>query len=160
MCLSWNIRSKITQSAFERLKTLKHQYKISLICLQEPKVKVRKMSHYMRNLNMQVCYSNVNNKIWMIQNVDFDVNIINDSDQLITCRMTHTVTNSNFHFSVVYAKCRTNLRKELWKDFVDLSNNIIGPYSIMGTSMSTLIRMKKQVAPLTGLIRSLTSQIA
>ncbi|KAG5599738.1 hypothetical protein H5410_031108 [Solanum commersonii] len=70
--ISWNIRSVRTLSAFERLKTLKNQYKISFISLQEPFVRADQVSFYMRHLDMQGSYANINNKIWLFWTNDFN----------------------------------------------------------------------------------------
>ncbi|XP_015167940.1 uncharacterized protein [Solanum tuberosum] len=41
------------------------------------------------------------------------------------------VERTNFHISLVYAKYRTNMRRDLWEDLVSISNNIQGPWSIV-----------------------------
>ncbi|XP_049352711.1 uncharacterized protein LOC125817207 [Solanum verrucosum] len=130
--ISWNIRSVRTVSAFERLKTLKNQYKISFISLQEPFIRAEQVGFYMRHLDMQGSYVNINNKIWLFWTNDFNVNIIKDSKQHITCHINHVASGIAYHASFVYAKCRTTLRKLLWEDLSSLSNTIQGSWSILG----------------------------
>lgn len=130
--LSWNIRSVRIISAFDRLKIIKNQNNISLISLQEPFVNADHITHYMRMLDMQGSYANVNNKIWFFWTNDFNINILHDTTQHVTCYANHVNIGAKFHLTLVYAKCRTFLRRTLWEDLVSVSNNIQGPWSIMG----------------------------
>ncbi|XP_059306149.1 uncharacterized protein LOC132057525 [Lycium ferocissimum] len=130
--LSWNIRSVRTQSAFARLKTLKNQYNLSFIGLQEPIVKAEHLPKYMRSIDMQGCYSNINNKIWLFWNNDYTVSIINDTEQQVTCKVIQTDNGEVFYITTVYAKCRSHLRNQLWEEINILSQNINGPWCTMG----------------------------
>lgn len=61
--ISWNIRSVRTLSAFERLKNMNNQFNTSFISFQEPFVKADQIDYYMRMLDMQGSYANINNKM-------------------------------------------------------------------------------------------------
>lgn len=63
---------------------------------------------------------------------DLNITILHDIEQHVTCYANHTNSGSNFHISLVYAKCRTILRRDLWEDLVSISNNSQRPWSIVG----------------------------
>lgn len=128
--ISWNIISVRTLSAFQRLKILKDQHKF--ISVQEPFIQADQIGFYMEHLDTQGSYANINNKIWLLWINDFNVNIIKDSEQHITCHINHVSTGIIYHASFVYAKCRTVLRKLLWEELGFLSSSIQGPWSISG----------------------------
>lgn len=64
---------------------------------------------------------NVNNKIWLFWNSHFIVNIINDTNQQVTCSMKHSCTRTDLQISFVYAKCRTTLKRTYWQHLVSIS---------------------------------------
>lgn len=130
--ISWNIKSVRTQSAFERLKTIKNQYNSTFICLEEPFVQAEKLTSYMRMLDLQGCYANNNNKIWIMWSNEYTVFIISDTEKQVTCKINHPSTDMDFHITCVYAKCRTALRKTLWEDLASFANSTTGSWSIMG----------------------------
>lgn len=88
--------------------------------------------YYMRILGLQGYHSNVNNKIWFIWNSNFNITVVKDTDQHITCKISHYNTSNSFYLTTVYAKCRSSFRKELWEDMVDFSNSINEPWAILG----------------------------
>lgn len=130
--LSWNIRSVNTQCTFERLKTIKAQYNLSFICLQEPFVRSDQIMTYMRQLGMEGCHSNSNHKIWTFWSNDFEVKVQDNSQQQVTFQVCHKDTNVMYYLTNVYAKCRKTLRKELWTELVTISNRLNGPWAVVG----------------------------
>ncbi|XP_075087989.1 uncharacterized protein LOC142169944 [Nicotiana tabacum] len=95
-----NIRSVRTPSSVERLKTLKNEYNITFISLQEPFVEAEKMNTYMRHLGMQGCHANLNNKIRLFWSNEFDIVILEDSEQQVTCKVSHIGSSIIFHISM------------------------------------------------------------
>lgn len=81
---------------------------------------------------MQSSYANVNNKIWILRTNNSNITIPCDSEKQVTCYVNHTISGMNFHISLVYAKCKTNMRRDVWEDLLSISKNIQGPWSIVG----------------------------
>ncbi|KAG5582631.1 hypothetical protein H5410_053258 [Solanum commersonii] len=88
--------------------------------------------NYMRQLGMEGCHSNSNNKIWTFWSNDFEVKVQDNSQQQVTFQVCHKDTNVMYHLTNVYAKCRTTLRKELWTELVTISNRLNGPWAVVG----------------------------
>ncbi|PHT42837.1 hypothetical protein CQW23_16862 [Capsicum baccatum] len=86
----------------------------------------------MRLFGMQGSYANVNNKIRLLWTSDFNINIIHDSDQSVNGRINHVTSGTDFHLSMVYAKCRSIQRKLSWEEIVNISENIQAPWSLTG----------------------------
>ncbi|KAG5596621.1 hypothetical protein H5410_037853 [Solanum commersonii] len=110
-----------TLSDFDRFKIIKKQNNISINSLQEPFVNADHITHYMRMLDMHGSFANVNNKIWLFWANDFNITILHDTPQHVICYANH-----------VNSGAKTILRRTLWEDLVSISNNIQGPWSIMG----------------------------
>lgn len=83
-------------------------------------------------LDMQGSYATINNKIWLFWTNDFNITILHDTPQHVTCHASHANSGTNFHLSLVYAKCRTILRRSLWDDLISFSTNLQGPWSVIG----------------------------
>lgn len=129
---------------FKRLKTIKNNYNIMFISLQEPFEQAEYLPNYMRVLDMQGWYANSNNKIWLIWSNDFTVSVIKHTDQHVNCRINHSSTSKEFHVTCVYAKYRTALMKELWEELVLLSNSLTGLWSIIGSFNVILEAIEKE----------------
>lgn len=86
----------------------------------------------MRLFGMQGSYANVNNKIRLLWTSDFNINIIHDSYQSVNGRINHVTSGTDFHLSMVYAKCRSIQRKLSWEEIVNISENIQVPWSLTG----------------------------
>lgn len=80
--------------------------------LQEPFCKNTKLDKYRRGLGYEYAYANCSNKIWIFCDGILDRNITNNNDKHLTC----TINNGNgqITMTLIYAKCKANLREELW----------------------------------------------
>lgn len=59
--------------------------------------------------------SNYNGKIWVFGISDIDCNIIDKDEQQITCDMKNNELKFQFTTTFIYAKCKENLRRSLYK---------------------------------------------
>ena len=53
---------------------------------------------------MQFRGSNTNDKIWIFTHRDWQVEVINDSDQVLHVRVTAAIFRYSIYLSIVYAK--------------------------------------------------------
>ncbi|XP_060200398.1 uncharacterized protein LOC132628651 [Lycium barbarum] len=118
--------------ACERLKSLKTQNQLPLICIQEPKRKAKHLIKYTMKLGFQHATNNLNNKIWLFLDSSITVHVIANSHQLITCHITCINSCTSFDLTTVYAECTIPLRKPLWEELLSLSNKLKGPWEVIG----------------------------
>ncbi|XP_059277625.1 uncharacterized protein LOC132031709 [Lycium ferocissimum] len=118
--------------AGERLKSLKNQYKLPFICIQEPKSKAKHITKYMMRLGYQYSHNNLNNKIWLFWDSALTVHIIDNAQQHTTCHISYSQSSTNFYLTCVYAECTIALRKPLWEELQVLSTKLKGPWGVIG----------------------------
>ncbi|XP_059284742.1 uncharacterized protein LOC132038032 [Lycium ferocissimum] len=118
--------------ACERLKSLKTQNQLPLVCIQEPKRKAKHLIKYMMKLGFQHATNNLNNKIWLFWDSSIRVQVIANSQQHIPCRITCINSCTTFYLTTVYAECTIPLRKPLWEELLSLSNKLKGPWGVIG----------------------------
>ncbi|OIT03867.1 hypothetical protein A4A49_51456 [Nicotiana attenuata] len=116
--------------SLERLQTIKQQFQIPLICLQEPLVDSGKIDRYRRKLDMNHGCFNCSNKIWIFWIAEVDVTIIQDKEQHVLISAKH-LNHPAIFLTIVYAKCNEESRRELWQDLKNTSNNIQGAWGVI-----------------------------
>ncbi|KAH0712733.1 hypothetical protein KY289_008692 [Solanum tuberosum] len=116
--------------AFDRLKQLKREHKITFMTLQEPFCKNTRVDRYRRGLGYQYAYANCSNKIWIFCDDVLKCNIISDNEQHLTC----TISNGNGQITVtsIYAKCEADLREDLWDELRNIAKNCNTPWIVRG----------------------------
>ncbi|XP_060182082.1 uncharacterized protein LOC132611715 [Lycium barbarum] len=122
--------------ALERLKTLKANYKLSIIILLEPVLQdppqIGLADSVKRQLGMDHCYCNMNNKIWILWSNSYEIVIIDDCDQIVSASVRGLNNNELAFLSAVYAKCDSNLRQELWESIESFSSDLNAPWAVLG----------------------------
>ncbi|XP_060210833.1 uncharacterized protein LOC132637818 [Lycium barbarum] len=130
--LIWNIRSVNTQQAFERVVLLHRQKHFNYVALLEPFQHVRHIDMYKLWLNMGTSWHNVNGKIWIFVDAEIQVEIMRDTEQLLSCRFTHLGDGQELVLTVVYASTDRSGRIALWEDLYDMSSHITIPWLVGG----------------------------
>ncbi|XP_060183358.1 uncharacterized protein LOC132613361 [Lycium barbarum] len=120
-----------SQGATERIKLLKKQHKLSLLILQEPMAGADKIYRFKRALDFPFAFSNCSNKIWVLWNPDFTIDILEDKDQQVLLKLLHLNNPNPFYITVVYGKCDEALRMELWDDLRNTAERIQGPWGLI-----------------------------
>ncbi|XP_060202706.1 uncharacterized protein LOC132631120 [Lycium barbarum] len=128
----WNIRSVNTQQAFERVVLLHRQKHFNYVALLEPFQHVRHIDMYKLWLNMGTSWHNVNGKIWLFVDAEIQVEIMRDTEQLLSCRFTHLGDGQELVLTVVYASTDRSGRIALWEDLYDMSSHITIPWLVGG----------------------------
>ncbi|TMW81702.1 hypothetical protein EJD97_008293, partial [Solanum chilense] len=119
--ICWNARSINTFGALERLINLRKIHNLSLIAILEPFTNHSQIESYRLQLLMNKSHSNPNNKIWLFWTNEVIYNILESSEQHITCEISHDDCSEKFLMTFVYAKCKDHLRKLLWESMLKWS---------------------------------------
>ncbi|XP_009794046.1 uncharacterized protein LOC107797430 [Nicotiana tabacum] len=64
---------------------------------------------------MHQATSNINNKILIFWDQDYTGSVIDQDEQQMTVELQHVEATEVFQLTVIYAKCKTNLRRPLWE---------------------------------------------
>lgn len=117
----WNIRRIGNSNTKRRLEMIKNKFNISIIAIQESIIDPTHIFDLITYLKLSNYLYNINGKIWVLWNHDWNVNIIGNSDQI-----TLYVSSNNFApsylFSCVYAKCNYIERRSLWDEIIHTSS--------------------------------------
>ncbi|KAK4710274.1 hypothetical protein R3W88_004787 [Solanum pinnatisectum] len=138
----WNIRSVNTQKAFERLIDLNRRHQYSFIALMEPFQGPQELEQYKIKLGFNHSFCNCSAKIWIFWEEGWNVQIIKDSGQQVT--MSVICNNVEFLLTVVYARCSSMERLELWDEMEDIAQQHQKPWMIGGDFNVILNEEEKQ----------------
>ncbi|KAH0639245.1 hypothetical protein KY290_036523 [Solanum tuberosum] len=120
--LIWNIRGINTQGVMERLKMLKKMHHISFTAILEPFSDSTQVQLFRHQLAMDHAMSNCNGKIWLFWNLDVDCKVLDEDEQQVTCEMAHNELQTKFITTIIYAKCKDQLRRPLWDRMLHQAN--------------------------------------
>jgi len=129
--LIWNIRSVRTQNAFQRVQMLHNFHKFNFVALMDP-LHVRELNRYNRRLKMSKGYAKSNGKIWLFVNHGFDVTEVRNSEQQLSILIKNQTSNLIIWVTIVYAKCDTTQRIELWEELSQIVDGLDHPWIIRG----------------------------
>ncbi|XP_060183147.1 uncharacterized protein LOC132613112 [Lycium barbarum] len=121
-----------TKKAFRILLTMHNKYKFFLIGLMEPFQQAYKLESYRRRLGLEFLMSNVSGKIWAVVSDEFEVDVLIDSVQQITLRLSNWHIGMEMTVTLVYAKCDRIERIELWDSLYNLASNMNTPWLVGG----------------------------
>lgn len=74
----------------------------------------------------------MSNKIWAFIDEKFDVTILFDMEQQLTLKLFDTEEHKEFIFTLVYAKCDSIERIELWDSMYDMATDMTVPWLVGG----------------------------
>jgi len=69
--------------------------------------------------------------------------LVEASGQVITCRFEGINTNLTWFLSSIYADCNEVIRRELWRDLINLKNTCTGPWLFCGDFNVTRYPMER-----------------
>ncbi|XP_060202918.1 uncharacterized protein LOC132631354 [Lycium barbarum] len=81
---------------------------------------------------MGTSWHNVNGKIWIFVDAEIQVEIMRDTEQLLSCRFTYLGDGQELVLTVVYASTDRSGRIALWEDLYDMSSHITIPWLVGG----------------------------
>ncbi|XP_019241599.1 PREDICTED: uncharacterized protein LOC109221581 [Nicotiana attenuata] len=98
----------------------------------EPMQDLRKLDRYRRKIGFVQAFSNVSNKIWVFVDEDHGVDVLINSEQQITMKLTNMDTQNSYIITIVYAKCDPIERIELWDNMYYLARDMTSPWLVAG----------------------------
>ncbi|KAH0642539.1 hypothetical protein KY290_034120 [Solanum tuberosum] len=98
----------------------------------EPFVNMTEINRYMKFLGYQHCISKKNGQICLFWKGNHQTMIVANTDQQITIKKFYSPANYDLYVTIVYAKCTSGERHELWTDLNKVHNTIPGPWYIGG----------------------------
>lgn len=122
--LFWNVRSVRSQNSFHRIQMLHRHHNLSIIALMAPFQRTDNIQRYKRRLGMEYANHNCKGKIWVFIYDQFQVEVLSDSEQMLTLSLKFLENNQLFAVSMVYAKCDAEERLNLWNDIYCICNDI------------------------------------
>lgn len=122
--LIWNIRSVRSQNTFQGVQILHNYHKFSFMALMELFQPVNLINRYRRKLRMPRDIHNNNEKIWIFSNHGFEVTMKSNLEQKLIVLLQNQPMALSFYITIVYAKCDSNQRLELWENLYSLSNGM------------------------------------
>ncbi|OIT35225.1 hypothetical protein A4A49_55909, partial [Nicotiana attenuata] len=128
--------------AFDRLKQIIRLQNLSFIAISEPFHKVDHLDKFISMLGYDNAHANINSQIWIFWNNDLNCNVVEESDQQVTCIIEWMGTN--ILVTSVYAKCDVGLREHLWNNLRDISQNYKLPWYIVGDFNCIIDTSEKQ----------------
>ncbi|OIT08479.1 hypothetical protein A4A49_00874 [Nicotiana attenuata] len=66
-------------------------------------------------LSIHQASANVNDKIWVFWDKEFNAKVLDHDEQQLSLEMKHVENGNLFHLTVIYAKCKPILRRPLWE---------------------------------------------
>ena len=120
--LFWNIRGVGNPTSRRRLKRIINKSNVSIVAIQEPMTDSQKINKLVHYLNFSNAVSNCNGKIWILWNHNWNVQLVGDSEQILSLSISTDHLHSKHLFSCVYAKCNYIERRPLWDEIIHLSS--------------------------------------
>ncbi|XP_077223434.1 uncharacterized protein LOC143857047 [Tasmannia lanceolata] len=139
----WNVRGLCSLSRREEINSLIMKEETPLFCLLKTKAFPSNIQNYMKDLcDSWNFHTNLNHcnkaRIWIIWNPEIvNVNIIEDSHQLICSEAEFLITSHKFQFSAIYALNKGTERSVLWETITSLASRINLPWILLGDFNTT-----------------------
>ncbi|KAG5594870.1 hypothetical protein H5410_036102 [Solanum commersonii] len=114
----------------------------------EPFQNINNIQRFKRRLGMEYANYNCNGKIWVFIKDHIQVEVLADSDQMLTMRLLFLDINQSLIVSIVYAKCDTGERVQLWNDMYCISNDIHNSPWLIGGDFNVILSEEEKIGGL------------
>ncbi|KAG5606182.1 hypothetical protein H5410_027674 [Solanum commersonii] len=98
---------------------------LSMVSILEPLTDNSHLNHVRISFCMDKATCNQNGKIWLLWNQEVECKVLESNDQQITCEISHVTNPITYLITVVYPKCKENLRTPLWDRLLHYANRDI-----------------------------------
>ena len=119
--LFWNARGVDNALMIARLRKLKRMYHISLIALCESLVGREHLDIVYWKLGFPFGVLNVESRIWIFFDAEYECDIVVASPQFLTVKITHSYFRCPFIATFVHAPCALEEREQLWQQLLRVS---------------------------------------
>lgn len=116
----WNVRGVENKSTQQHIWYLKNMLKANVFVIIEPKIHLDPSLMCIK-FRMEKVVCNISNKIWIFNDESYAVDILEDKEQHLHCRISSQQLLEPLYWTLVYAKCTSKERKVLWDDLIRLS---------------------------------------
>ncbi|XP_042016276.1 uncharacterized protein LOC121764297 [Salvia splendens] len=116
----WNAQGIANATTQGNFKNMIDMYSVLFAAVLEPQTDPQP-SFFSRRFGLQFRCSNTSGKIWIFSHRDWQVEVIDDSEQVLHIRVTAAIFPCSIYLSVVYAKCSREGRYDLWNKLRDIS---------------------------------------
>lgn len=89
-----------------------------------------KIEGYTKFLGFQNCLSSINGKIWFFWSFNYSTTIQASDEQTMTIKIDNRTWDHRFWITIVYAKCTTVERQDLWDNIERVNMRVDGPCCI------------------------------
>ena len=137
--ISWNMRGAEKEVKRRRLKKLIKMNDVSFVAIQEPKLLVSKLPAFAKCIGMKHFCPNIlaERNIWILWLDRINIKIIFEHEQALTGELKF-MNSELFWLTVVYAKCKQILRRDLWQHLNNLTIPCNMPWIVLGDFNSIL----------------------
>ncbi|XP_075084929.1 uncharacterized protein LOC142168166 [Nicotiana tabacum] len=133
--------------AFQRVINMQKQHGFCIVALLEPFQKQGFIYKYMRRLGMETTLSNINGKICLFIDVVVEWELLIDTAQQLTIKVLHHGIGKNIIMTVVYTKCSSLERLELWDNLYYLASDMELPW-VVGGDFNVILNEEEKIGGL------------
>uniref|UniRef100_M1DHQ7 AP endonuclease/reverse transcriptase n=1 Tax=Solanum tuberosum TaxID=4113 RepID=M1DHQ7_SOLTU len=90
---------------------------------------------------------NSNGKIWIFSNQGYEVTVESSSEQQLTVLLQNQPLSLSFYVTIVYAKCDSIQRLELWDELFSIANRMDKPW-IIGGDFNVVLNSEEKIGGL------------
>ena len=140
--LFWNIRGVRKKISINRLKILKQQHDLKLICICEPHVDFSEIDEFKLKIGLKQVFYNSANRIWVFIDDSIEARIYSQTEQSLSMVLAHNAAPSSLLVTFVHAFCTKTARNLLWTDLSNICNvNLPG---VIYGDFNTIISMDEK----------------
>lgn len=126
----WNVRGAGSLSTQQQIWYLRNHLKLNLLAIVEPMVQLNEFL-FCNKFRMSKVVSNCVNKIWIFTDDSYELEVLEDKEQYLHCKVSSLQLSCPILVTIVYAKCTRKKRKDLWEDMRRLATTNM-PWCIGG----------------------------
>lgn len=134
----WNVRGVSNKITKQEVLYLRNSLKLNIFALVEQKKSLDQF-HFCKSFKMEKVLANCSNHIWIFNDSSYEVEVIEDHEQFLHCRITSQQLNSPILWIVVYGRHTPKERRALWAalrriSVTDLPWSIGGDFNIIAST--------------------------
>ena len=129
--LIWNVRGIGGNDTQKQVWYYRNSLRLNIFAILEPMIPLDEF-RFCTKFKMEKVVANCANKIWLFSDSNYNLEVLEDKEQYLHCRVTSTQLPAGpILWTVIYAKCTRVERKVLWDDLRKLNTSGI-PWMVGG----------------------------
>ena len=118
--LIWNVRGIGGIDTQKQVWYYRNSLKLNVLAILEPMVPLDEFK-FCTKFKMEKVVANCANKIWLFSDSNYDIEVLEDNEQFLHCRITSSQLPGPILWTIIYAKCTRAERTVLWEDLRNLN---------------------------------------